>query len=110
MQNTDTSVALFGVSVGGGAAVISSVSCQCNVVRETLGFGNLFCGVSFIMSFLQTFGMPRGQATVVHACIIDDVLDARFLVFVVFKHLLVLAKAQWTSCSIWKWHGPFGLA
>ena len=40
MRNVDISVIIFGMSVGGGVAVMPTVSCCCNVVRRTLGFGN----------------------------------------------------------------------
>ena len=75
MRNIDTSVILFGMSVGGGVAVMPTVSCCCNVVRRTLGFGNLFRDVSLVLSSLQTLGNLSRQATVVNTCLVDDVLD-----------------------------------
>ena len=75
MRNVGTSAILFGMSVGGGVAVMSTFSCWCNVVRKTLGFGNLFRGVSSVVPSLQALGLFCRQATVANTCFIDDVVD-----------------------------------
>ena len=44
-------------------------------MRKTLGFGNLFCSVSLLVSSLQNLGFACGQVTVVNTCVMDGVFD-----------------------------------